>query len=347
MRRLLKLIENKWLREIILFTLLFIITILNDREGFVNPHELRDGFFIFLILYLHVQFQRFLILPYLIAKRYLIYGLLTLSTVFFFAVSAYFIDSWMSSVGWYDEETLNHGQLFLYYILCCSLSLPILLFVFFTVGYYKQQKLEADHQLLLKDMELSLLRTQLNPHFLFNSLNNLYGISLEKPAEVSEKIMQMSQIMRYQLELSKKEYVSLKEDLDFISDYIGLESDRVTERCVVVFQLNIKAAELAKYRIAPMILISFIENAFKHFSNDQGADKGYIHIDVGLKGAFLDLWIRNSAVKDRVNVQSTKIGLINTRKRLEILYPGKFSLNIAEESFHYALHLQLKLDLLH
>lgn len=342
MIKLSQVIENKWIREALLFTLLFIIMVLNDREGFVNPHELRNGFFIFLILYIHIQIQRFLILPYLIVKRYTVYTVLSLLVIFLFAVAAFFIDREMVTVGWYDDSHEKHLQLFFYYIFCCALSLPILLLVFFTASYYKQQKTDADNKILLKDMELNLLRSQLNPHFLFNSLNNLYGVSLEKPAEVSEKIMQMAQIMRYQLELSKKKYVSLAEDIDFINDYIAIESDRVLERCEVQFTQKGLENGLQSYRIAPLILICFVENAFKHYQS--GLKKGFITIHLELQEHTLLLNIRNSSCKANVNPDSTKVGLLNTRKRLEILYTGRYELITVNQECSFEVSFSLQLD---
>lgn len=340
MIKLSQVIENKWIRECLLFTLLFILTVINDRQGVIAPHELRNGFFIFLILYIHVQFQRFLLLPFLIAKRYTAFSVLALLTVFSFAWLAFFLDMEMVNVGWYDDDLGNHMQLFLYYLFCFALSLPILLLVFFIIGYYKQQKTDVENKMLLKDLELNLLRSQLNPHFLFNSLNNLYGVSLEKPAEVSEKIMQMAQIMRYQLELSKKKYVNLSEDINFISDYIAIESDRVSECCEV--QFTQETGGLQAYRIAPLILICFIENAFKHY--ESGLKKGFIKIELKLQENILLLYISNSSCAKKINPDSTKVGLKNTRKRLEILYPQKYELNFTDQDGKYELKFKLELD---
>ncbi|MBB5635098.1 hypothetical protein HDF26_002175 [Pedobacter cryoconitis] len=338
-----RLLENKWIRELLFFSLLFIFMVLNDREGLINPHEFRDGFFVFFMLYLHIQFQRFLILPFFVAGRYFLYGVMAIFTVFLFGTAAYFIDSWLSTVGWYDEAIINHQQLYLYYVLCCLICLIILLFVFFIIGYYSQQRKEINNQILMKDMELNLLRSQLNPHFLFNSLNNLYGISLEKPAEVPEKIMHMSRIMRYQLELSKKKYVSLQEDLDFITDYVAIEADRVSERCEVTMTAIAATPVLQQYEIAPMILISFVENAFKHYHIPPGAGKGYIHINFSMEQSRLMLHICNSANEDNVNPNSTQVGIANTKKRLMILYPRKYQITIDHQVLSYELNFSLEL----
>lgn len=340
MVRFAKIVENKWAREIFLFTLLFMITVLNDREGFVNSHALKDGFFVFLILYVHVQFQRFLITPFLIERRYLLYLTLAVGTIFLFATIAFFLDMVIHTVGWYDHA--DHQKLFLYYMACCALSLPMLLLVFFIINFYKQQRIEADNQILLKDMELSLLRSQLNPHFLFNSLNGLYGVSLERPAEVSDKIMQMAQIMRYQLELTKKKYVSLKEDIGFITDYVEMEADRVSESCTVTFVKERGDNDPEHYRIAPLILICFVENAFKHYSAENG--KGFIDIYIELEESVLVIKISNSCTDRNDNPFSTHVGLKNTRKRLDILYPGKYGLNYFKENGRFEVFLRLQLE---
>lgn len=343
MVKLLRFLENKWIRELLLFTLLFFLTIINDREDIINSHDFRDGFFIFLILYIHIQCQRFVVLPYLTSKRYLLYTILTIIVILLFSTGAYFIDSWLTSVGWYDDM-INHLELYLYYVVACVLSLPVLLLVFFTVAFYKQQKMEADNSILLKEMELSLLRTQLNPHFLFNSLNNLYGVSLEKPAEVPAMIMQMARIMRYHLELSKHTYVSLQEDMDFITDYIAVESDRVSERCQVkLIRINL-TDKLNDYKIAPMILVSFIENAFKHFGVPVNETNGFINLNISLDGSTLHLHILNSVTPERNRKDSTRLGLLNTRKRLGILYPDSYTLNITDDLAFYELSLKVTLQ---
>lgn len=310
----------------------------------IRPHEFRDGFFIFFILYIHLQFQRFLILPYFIAHRYALYSVLSLATVCLFGTLAYLIDSWLSTVGWYDEAVVKHSQLYLYYVLCCLVSLIILLFIFFIVEYYKQQNRDTDNQILLKEMEMNLLRSQLNPHFLFNSLNNLYGISLEKPEEVPEKIMHMASIMRYYLELSGRKYVSLQEDLNFIRDYITIEADRVTERCTVKLSCMPEDSALQSYTIAPMILICFVENAFKHYVAPVPGAKGFIQIEFRMEESVLQLRIRNSSAPNSTHLTSTKVGIANTKKRLNILYPGKHLLRIVDEESFYEVQLNINMD---
>lgn len=343
MVRQLKLPDNKWAREIILFTILFILTILNDRQDFIDPHEFRDGFFIFLMLYVHIQFQRFLVLPFLIKRKHSLYIILALVTILIFATGAYFIDRRLSTVGWYDDDMQSHRQLFLYYFFGCLFSLPILLLVFFVFEFYRQQKTDSDNKILMKDMELNLLRTQLNPHFLFNSLNNLYGISLEKPMEVPDKIMQMSRIMRYQLELSKRKYVSLKEDIDFIKDYVAMEADRVSERCQVYIQCLKPDENLHLYKIAPMILVCFVENAFKHYQIEEGQSKGYINIYMSLEKDVLKIRIANSYLRQEKK-SSTQVGLLNVRKRLEILYPERHVLSLSFKDGNYAADLEMELS---
>ncbi|WP_316734700.1 sensor histidine kinase [Pedobacter aquatilis] len=346
MLKLLKHLENKWVREIILFVILLILTTLNDREDLIHLHELRDGFFVFIILYIHLQFQRFWLLPFLVKGKNFIYWPLAIGLALVFSILAYQIDRWLAVVGWYDEFNGNHGQLFLYYLACCLLSLPILLLAFFIVAFYRQQRTETENQLILKEMEMKLLRNQLDPHFLFNSLNNLYGLSLEKPAEVPERIMQMSQIIRYHLELSKQPQVSLNDDLNFIDHYIAIETSRIAHKVRIDYKKNIEVTERAIfYSIAPMILITFVENAFKHIGYPPSNLHGEILIQVGLTDSILTFSVTNSTDKQFFNPKkSTKVGLKNTKKRLNLLYPKHHNLEIVKRHNSFFIELILKLE---
>lgn len=329
-------LENKWVREILLFLVLFIIAIINDREDIVSPHELKDSIFVFIVLYVHLQVQRFLVLPYLLSKKYWVYGVVALVVILVFSFVAYLLDSWLVGVGWYDEFPGNHGLLFVYYLLSFLLSVAALLLVFFIIAFYKQEKRALDQRLALQDMELKLLRTQLEPHFLFNSLNNLYGISLEKPEQVPDRIMQISQILRYHLEQSKKRYIALEEDLEFLSYFIANETDRLGDRCKVLFKNNIDSSlYLSDYRIAPMILMGFVENTFKHVGLSKDSTQGFIAIEIGLNKGVLLLKTKNSIKRSKQHVESTKIGLNASIQILNLLYEGDYTLEIKETDTYY------------
>ena len=123
------------------------------------------------------------------------------------------------------------------------------------------QREKDEKEKLQKEMELNYLKEQVNPHFLFNSLNSIYSLSRQQSPETPELVMQLSELMRYQLESSKKDTVLLKEELEFIENYLLLEEKRLSDRCNVEFLIE---GDLSGLRIAPMLLIPFVENAVKH-----------------------------------------------------------------------------------
>jgi len=341
-----KIIENKWYREVIIFLILCLVAILNDRTGFVDMGEIANGLFIFIVLYVHLQLQRFLVLPLLAKKQYLGYLSAAFALLLLYAFLAYSLDHWLSKVGWYDDFEGKHWQLWLYYFLSCLLCIPPLLLVFYIIGYYQKEREDREKRILLNELELQLLRSQLDPHFLFNSMNNLYGISLEKPQEVSNRILQLSSIMRYQMQLSKMEKVSLEQDLSFITDYIALETQRLGDRCDVQFNCSIAPQDGINYAIAPLILITFIENCFKHVALNHTQHSPFISITLSLEERRLLLSTSNSYCPEQGKASSTGIGLANVKKRLDILYTDRYQLVIEDTNKVYQVALEINpLDL--
>lgn len=152
--------------------------------------------------------------------------------------------------------------------------------------------------------------------------------------------MQVSQLMRYQVENSSKEFVSIDDEIAFISSYIQLEKERVGYRCEINYNENFD--EEKQYKIAPMLLISFIENAFKH-----GActiENCFVNIDISIKENKLSLIVSNSIPTKKKAVVSTKIGLENTQKRLEIIYPEKYKLEIKPTETVFNVNLEIDLS---
>ncbi|MCS3870257.1 LytS/YehU family sensor histidine kinase [Chryseobacterium ginsenosidimutans] len=193
---------------------------------------------------------------------------------------------------------------------------------------------------MYNEVQLSALKAQLNPHFLFNTFNTLYGISLKYPEQTSDMIMHVSQLMRYQVESSSKEFVSIDDEVSFISSYIQLEKERVGYRCKITYTANLDSER--QYKIAPMLLISFVENAFKH-----GActiEDCFVTIDIMIKDNKLLLNISNSIPAKKRDVVSTKIGLKNTQKRLEIIYPERHKLEIKPTKTVFNVNLEIDLN---
>ncbi len=202
--------------------------------------------------------------------------------------------------------------------------------------------LESDRR---RSAELQLLKAQLNPHFLFNTLNNLYGLAVTKSDKLPGLMLQLSDLLRYSLYDTREQWVPLEHEIEYIRNYITLEQLRLEEESDIQFTLEGETG--AEQRIAPMLLIVFLENAFKHFG--AGGDRqAQIKIKITLANNRLQFSCYNTKdehISTSPREQNTSgIGLANVRKRLALLYPGRHQLGIQQEASSYRVFLELQLD---
>lgn len=188
--------------------------------------------------------------------------------------------------------------------------------------------------------ELSYLRAQVNPHFLFNTLNSIYALAIEKSDETAEAVTKLSSMMRYVLSETNKPFVSLEKEINYISDYIELQKLRLGDT------VKLKYTVLGKpngQQIAPLILMTFIENAFKHGVNPE--ENSAILIEIDMRTEELILTVDNKKVTaNRTDLQyQGGFGIVNTRSRLQLLYPSKHELTIADEETDYLICLKIRL----
>lgn len=193
--------------------------------------------------------------------------------------------------------------------------------------------------------ELNFLKGQLHPHFLFNSLNNLYALSLDNAPQTPDIILGLSNILRYVLYECTAEQVPLKRDIEVLKDYIELEKLRYEDR----LELNANITEPAgDAEIAPLLMLPLVENAFKHGAAET-TDTPWINIELHISGDALAFKISNSKPEQPIiNGPGQKlrgeIGLLNLRKRLELLYPGKHSFRYFDESDCFIAELNVQLS---
>jgi len=205
-----------------------------------------------------------------------------------------------------------------------------------------QKQAEIDElQSTIQESELQFLRSQINPHFLFNNLNNLYSYALQNSPKTPEIILEMSGVLRYMLYESKEQFVPLKKELEHLDNFIKLYKLQIESRGHVNFKTsNINGG----HRIAPLILIVFVENAFKHSQSGQSSD---IEIDISIKmeGSVLEFRCKNNfEVVPSLDTVAKGIGLQNVQKRLQLLYPNKHRLEIKDENKSYNVYLRLELE---
>lgn len=210
----------------------------------------------------------------------------------------------------------------------------------------KWQKDKQEREELEKDKvtsELSFLKAQINPHFFFNTLNNIYALTIVDGEIAGKAIHQLSRMMRYLLYDTQSGHTMLSQEIAFVKDYISLMQLRLTN----AVQVNIDTpANLKDLPLAPMIFLPFVENAFKH--GVSATQQSHIDIIIWQKDNVLDLTVKNSIMKDNsVSLDTNSgIGLVNTRRRLDLLYPDKYKLDITEQNAanEYVVHLTLDLS---
>ena len=210
----------------------------------------------------------------------------------------------------------------------------------FKYGYVQQQNTNklAEEKLAA---ELKFLKAQVHPHFLFNTLNNLYALTLKKSAEAPEMVLELSELLNYMLYECNAERVGLKKELKLVQDYIDLEKLRYGDRLNASF--NVKG-EAGSIELAPLIILPFVENAFKHGVSDV-LEESWVSIDLEIKQNYITLKVENS----KSNLEETDdrfaykegIGLTNVKRRLELLYPSQYQFEIHESESSYLVVLKL------
>jgi LytS/YehU family sensor histidine kinase len=188
--------------------------------------------------------------------------------------------------------------------------------------------------------ELKALKSQINPHFLFNTLNTIYGMSLSKNEKTPEAILSLSEIFKYVLYESETERVNLEIELNYIKQYIELIKLRKKKNSNIRLKIE---GETENRKIAPLILIPFIENAIKHGLNS-AVDETWLDISIQINGNNLLFICKNNYREEKFKDNHNGIGLENVTKRLNIIYHNKFTIVITKINFVYEVTLKLEIE---
>lgn len=228
---------------------------------------------------------------------------------------------------------------------------PIFLFIFvfttstfirlFQIWQRDQENQEIAEKERIKS-ELSYLKLQISPHFLYNSLNSIYSLAIENSDKTADVVLKLSELTRYMTYTSEQKYVDIEEEIEHVTNFVDLQRLRLFEEVVVNFNHTVDAKG---GKIEPMLLIPFVENAFKHGVSYSNTTE--INIQLNIKNHKLDFLITNQLFQKPENDFSKSdsgIGLPNVKRRLELLYPGKHSLNITQvnDMFEVELSIDLK-----
>lgn len=324
---------NFWVRNSILylfFCLLGLITILLDKDHIIHTKDqgfktIVQGGIIVLIAHIQVYIHNVYLYKKYFSKNNIKYitGFLLLSVSYFL-------------INYFTPFRIVKNQE--------PVTMAISIFFVYLVGlgFYYAHKNILERNLLFKtelierDEEIRHLKAQLNPHFLFNALNNLYGTSLTEPSETPEKILELSDLLRYQIESSKKEYVLVADEIQFIRKYLNYEQNR-NPKLSIDFETNVFSDQA---HVSPMLFMPFIENAIKYSAH---TDAPFCVLSIVTDKKSLTFKMRNNFTEDRTKLSGTNTGIANTRKRLELTYKNKHELSINETNDVYTAELIIKL----
>ncbi len=280
------------------------------------------GFAIFIMGLIWVN--HFIFIPFFLdKKRYVLYGILL--------IGAIFLGSYLK--GYTDGHSVFKSFFFFIYTTGTGMA------AFFLRRNMMIRRDNDEKEKLQKGMELNYLKAQVNPHFLFNSLNSIYALSRQQSPETPDVVMQLSELMRYQLESSKKDTVLLKEELEFIENYLLLEEKRLSKRCTIEFLIE---GDLFNLKIAPMLLIPFVENAVKHGAQSTN-EQSTIDISASVKNNTLHFCVVNSKPPMTSESKRKGMGLENVKRRLNLLYPNSHVLEIDDKEKVYCINLSIDL----
>ena len=321
--------------QIILHILVFIFYAINKKHRIIETHQ----FFFFLNYAVAALFINYFLLPRFFYKgKYWQFGL-GLVFVFLFVI---FVEEMVLEKIYFPD---TKGRFFfgVFYTLIDVIPVTVILsgFKFAWDALTKQREVEALKS-AVQESQLQFLKSQINPHFLFNNLNNLYAHAIENSPKTPKIILELSSVLRYMLYETKTPFVPLKKEIEQIKHFININELQIEERGEVALKTtNIRA----DYQIAPLILIVFIENAFKH-STASLSDKIIIDIQITLtEDGRLEFYCKNNhQLESNTENLSKGIGLENVRKRLELLYPDAHELSIFHDENWYEIKLQLDLN---
>ncbi len=293
------------------------------------------AFFMFFVFHSRVLYEKIFL-----KRKFILYVILFFLTMFIWRESTSYL-IWLvtrqpGETIYYIEELKNSNWVYWLFIYWADFVYSwIALGVYLAFRYFRELTRLLQVENVKKELELKQLNEQLNPHFLFNALNNIYSHILRGSVASKELILKLSELMRYILNSSKHDTVSLHSEISFIEHYIAFEKERLGERCELHYTKNISSSG---FNIVPLILFTYIENAFKY--GTASIHKSDIYIDIRADEQSLKLRVSNAVFVYENN--SPKTGLDNASRRLAILYPDAHTLHTIQDEGSYTVMLEIQ-----
>lgn len=335
---------SKYRLHIIFWLLYFIFWTIDSAIVYHNPYWLAFIFTIFWFIgqagasYLSLYW---LIPRYLATKRYVLFTLLVIAVL---AVAAAFVTAASIGIMRLRGETVPYpyGREFLY-------SLIGAFYMAFLVVSLKTIKdrlqTERRHALLEKEKtenELRFLKSQMNPHFLFNAINSIYALIRKDPDFAALTLVKFADMLRYQLYECNVDEIPIEKEISYLDNYIELE--KLRKGHIIKTQYNVSAST-CNFSIAPLLIIPFVENAFKYVSTCSDK-RNFVTVDLSFQDDIFELSVENTVDEDIPQPKQRSwggIGLENVRRRLELMYKGRYALDISRSGDIYSVLLTIKI----
>jgi len=318
---------------------------------FFSPYSFK---FLFYVLFqaVGVYFNLYYLIPKLLAKgkviEYAISVFLTILVTSALIIPGYHVSAWWNETP-FKELFGQESTAFFFFFKTNSLpstaaSMTLAMSIKLTKNWIESQQRTQLLQQEKLETELKFLKSQFNPHFLFNTINSIFVLIHKNPDRASESLAKFSNLMRYQLYDCNEQQIPLQQELNYLENFIELEELRQESNFEVNSQLNPNIG--TDWTIAPFILMPFVENAFKHVSQKQYAPN-WISIDLNLVDNQLNFVVRNSVSKTFPAKEDILhyggLGLKNVQRRLDLLYPDRYELVINREENKFEVQLSLQL----
>jgi LytS/YehU family sensor histidine kinase len=272
--------------------------------------------------------------------RFIVYALSALLLLFLYAMIQNALDTWIFQLSASSQisrsfyhNTYYNFSVGLFYV---AFSLSLIL----SKRWYSQQLLLQQVQTEKLKAELQYLKAQLDPHFLFNSINTIYFQIDPSNTEARESLEKFSAMLRYQLYECNEEDIPIEQELHYLRSYVDLQRLRKNKKHAIVFNTD---TQVENFRIAPLLLLPFVENAFKHLSNYPDR-LNRVELDLRRNNGSFIFNICNTVSPSGDKTHASGIGLNNARRRLELLYENRYRLNIKSNSNQYSVELELQLS---
>ncbi len=312
----------------------FVLLVVGLDAYYNSDHATEEGpsfnFYIFLIEFMVLIYASFYAYNKLVPKKkyLLFFGIVLLLIIVISLVD-----------GVLEIGSVQMGEMTGF--LANMLFFPLFIIVAFGVklAYHGGRQLLVIERLEARqtESELKLLKSQINPHFLFNTLNNIYATNLEDSEKANDIVLGLAGLLRYQLESNSKQKALLADEIESLENYIALEKIRVLD-CDVEIK---KKGDFGDIEIVPLLLLPFVENAFKYGT---GIEPGSIEIRFELnENNYFAFYCRNRIVQKKGKIHSSGIGLNNVKKRLQLMYKNKHQLDINDENNYFKINLGIQL----